>query len=65
MEEGREDKIISKLFDDAVKAVFARFADVHQLENLALNFVDGMKVTTGESVSSEGILKLVKQDHRP
>jgi magnesium chelatase subunit I len=61
MEEGREDKIISKLFDDAVKAVFARFADVHHLENLALNFVDGMKVTTGESVSSEEYLSLLSK----
>lgn len=61
MEEGREDKIIAGLFDDAVKSVFTRFADVHQLENLALDFVDGMKVTTGESVASEEYLSMLKK----
>ncbi|MFN3236587.1 MAG: sigma 54-interacting transcriptional regulator [Pseudomonadales bacterium] len=61
MEEGREDKIIAKLFDDAVKAVFSRYADVHKLENLALNFVDGMKVTTGESVPSEDYQAMINK----
>lgn len=52
MEEGHEDKIIYRLFEDAIRAVFARFADVQQLESLALEFTDGMNVTTGESVAS-------------
>jgi len=52
MEEGHEDKIINRLFEDAVRAVFARFADVQQLENMADEFADGMNVTTGESVPS-------------
>ncbi|MGK0473927.1 MAG: magnesium chelatase subunit I, partial [Candidatus Azotimanducaceae bacterium] len=34
-------------------AVFARFADVQQLENMSDEFADGMNVTTGESVPSE------------
>ncbi|MFT7140775.1 MAG: magnesium chelatase subunit I [Candidatus Azotimanducaceae bacterium] len=53
MEEGHEDKIINRLFEDAVRAVFARFADVQQLENMSDEFADGMNVTTGESVPSE------------
>tara|TARA_R110002072_G_scaffold13418_2_gene56137 strand:- start:27577 stop:28971 length:1395 start_codon:yes stop_codon:yes gene_type:complete len=52
MEEGREDKIIHRLFDDAVKAVFARYIDVQQVENMALEFAEGMNVTTGESIPS-------------
>jgi len=52
MEEGHEDKIINRLFEDAVRAVFARFADIQKLENMADEFADGMNVTTGESVPS-------------
>jgi len=52
MEEGHEDKIIYRLFEDAVRAVFGRFADVQQLASMTLEFVDGMNVTTGESVPS-------------
>jgi magnesium chelatase subunit I len=52
MEEGHEDKIVYRLFEDAVRAVFGRFADVQQLESMALDFADGMNVTTGESVPS-------------
>ena len=61
MEEGREDKIIARLFDDAIRAVFARFADVQQLENMALEFGDGLNVTTGESVPSEDYLTIVNK----
>lgn len=52
MEEGREDKIMDKLFNDAIKAVYARFVDPTETEVISLQFVDGMHVTTGESIPS-------------
>jgi len=52
MEEGREEKIMNKLFTDAIKAVFARYVDLSETELISLQFVDGMHVTTGESMPS-------------
>lgn len=61
MEEGREDKIIGGLFNEAVRAVFARFADIQKLEDMALEFGDGLNVTTGESVPSEDYQTILKK----
>ena len=52
MEEGREEQIMEKLFEDAVKTVFSEYAEVADLENVALQFADGLNVTTGESMPS-------------
>lgn len=60
MEEGREEKIMERLFQDATKAVFSRFTEDFDLEPLTLQFADGIHVTTGESLPSdeyEGIIK--------
>ncbi len=51
MEDGQEDKIMSKLFEDATRAVFERFMG-DEAEVLALQFSDGLNVTTGESIPS-------------
>ncbi|MCB1647662.1 MAG: hypothetical protein KDI36_19525, partial [Pseudomonadales bacterium] len=52
MEEGREEKIMQKLFDEAVRGVFDRFLDISTLESLALSFAEGMHITTGSTLSS-------------
>ena len=52
MEEGREDKIMEKLFSDAIKAVYSRFTQHLDMEPIALQFADGIHVTTGESIPS-------------
>lgn len=52
MEEGREERIMEKLFQDAVKNVFTRFTDSIDTEVLALQFADGIHVTAGESLAS-------------
>ncbi|MDZ7684851.1 MAG: sigma 54-interacting transcriptional regulator [Gammaproteobacteria bacterium] len=52
MEEGREDKIIGKLFDEAIRSVFSRFTNLAEMESLAIQFADGIHVTTGESMPS-------------
>ena len=51
MEDGQEEKIMSKLFEDATRAVFERFMG-DEAEVLALQFSDGLNVTTGESIPS-------------
>lgn len=61
MEEGREDKIISKLVNDATKSVFSRFTDRHDVESLALHFADGINVTTGESLPSADYESIVRK----
>ena len=53
MEEGREERIMEKLFQDAVRSVFNRFATGLDTEALAIQFADGLHVTTGESLPSE------------
>jgi magnesium chelatase subunit I len=63
MEEGREDKIMQKLFNDAVRAVFSNYTDTSDMEVLSLQFADGLHVTTGESMPSpeyESIIKKVE-----
>ena len=52
MEEGREEKIMEKLFKDAIKAVYSRFTELAEMEVIALQFADGMHVATGESIPS-------------
>lgn len=63
MEDGREDKIIGKLVTDATRSVFSRFTDKQEMEAIALQFADGINVTTGESIASadyEAIIRKVE-----
>ncbi|MBD3645886.1 MAG: hypothetical protein HUJ31_00220 [Pseudomonadales bacterium] len=61
MEEGREDAIMEKLFSDSVKSVFARFTDLGEMEAIAVQFADGMHVTTGESVPSTDYESIIRK----
>jgi len=61
MEEGREEKIMERLFQDATKAVFSRFTEGINLEPLALQFADGIHVTTGESLPSIDYEDIIKK----
>lgn len=61
MEEGREGKIMTKLVNDAVKAVHARFIDLAETEIISLQFADGMHVTTGESLPSMDYEDIIKR----
>ena len=60
MEDGQEDKIMSKLFEDATRAVFERFMG-DEAEVLALQFSDGLNVTTGESIPSNEYADIVRK----
>jgi len=61
MEEGREEKIMERLFQDATKAVFSRFTEDIDLEPLALQFAEGIQVTTGESLPSNEYEDIIKK----
>lgn len=61
MEEGREEQIMEKLFEDAIKAVFSEYAETSDLENVALQFADGLNVTTGESMPSDEYEAIVRK----
>lgn len=61
MEEGREDKIITKLVEDATRAVFSRFTDETEMESIALQFSDGINVTTGESIPSTDYETIIRK----
>ena len=61
MEEGREDKIMQKLFDDATRSVFQRFTDKIEMDAIASEFAEGMNVTTGESLASEDYLQIARK----
>lgn len=61
MEEGREEKIMERLFQDATKAVFSRFTADIDLEPLKLQFADGIHVTTGESLPSDEYEDIIKK----
>ncbi|PDH40427.1 MAG: magnesium chelatase [OM182 bacterium MED-G24] len=60
MEDGQEDKIMNKLFEDATRTVFERFLG-DQAEVLALQFSDGLNVTTGESIPSHEYDDIVRK----
>ncbi len=61
MEEGREEKIMERLFQEATKAVFSRFTVDIDLEPLALQFADGIHVTTGESLPSNEYKDIIRK----
>ncbi len=50
MEEGREEKIMERLFQEAVRDVYNRVTRWMDLEPIALQFAEGINVTTGESL---------------
>lgn len=52
MEEGREESIMLRIFEDAVKSVFDRFTDASDMDAIAIQFAEGLTVTTGESLAS-------------
>ena len=61
MEEGREERIMERLFQDAVRAVFSRFGEALDTEVLSLQFADGIHVTTGESLASDEYQDIIKR----
>lgn len=63
MEEGREEKIMLGLFEDAVKSVFDRFTDPSDMDAIGLQFAEGLTVTAGESVPSKDYDSIISKLH--
>lgn len=61
MEEGREDKILERLIQNAVKSVFDRYTDMNIMETAALQFSEGQYVTTGESLPANEYEQLIRK----
>ena len=59
MEEGREAKIMEKLFGDSIKTVFTRYTEMEDMETISQQFSEGMNVTTGESLPSEDYAAII------
>ncbi|MBL6690465.1 MAG: sigma 54-interacting transcriptional regulator [Pseudomonadales bacterium] len=61
MEEGREEKIMEKLFQEATRAVYNRFTEGMAMEPIALKFAEGINVTTGESLPSSEYEDIIRK----
>jgi|TARA_B100001971_G_C18226282_1_gene560653 magnesium chelatase subunit I len=61
MEEGREEQIMGDLFKEAVKSVFGRYMTHDEMELVAVEFTDGLYVTTGESMPAEEYEGLIRK----
>ncbi len=61
MEEGREEKILERLVQTAVKSVFDRYTDLEIMSLAAQQFSEGQYVTTGESLPSSEYEKLIRK----
>lgn len=61
MEEGREEKIMEKLFQEATRAVYNRFTEGMDMETIALKFSEGINVTTGESLPSSEYEDIIRK----
>lgn len=61
MEEGRENKIMQTLIDDATRMVFQRFTNPDEVESVSLQFTAGLNVTTGESLPVEEYESIIRK----
>jgi magnesium chelatase subunit I len=55
--EGAEDKLIAALVGEAVKTVFARYADFNTFDEIAMQFKGGLTLQVGDDVPTETMLE--------
>jgi magnesium chelatase subunit I len=60
VEDGKEEQIIEKLIQGAVVAVFNRYFNVVDLEDVVTRFKSGMSAEVGDTVSSANYVELMK-----
>jgi hypothetical protein len=66
-EEGAEDKLIKSLTGEAVKTVFARYADPEDYENITEQFRGNLTFPSGDDLSADEFvanMKAVKGLHQ-
>ena len=61
MEEGREEAIMTRLFENAVRTVFDQFTQPEDMDMLALQFAEGLTVTTGESLPAKDYAPIIQK----
>ena len=61
IEDGQEEKIITKLVENATVTVFNRFFNIPELEEIVNRFRSGVSIEVGESIASKEYTKIVKQ----
>ncbi len=61
MEEGQEDRIMQRILQGAVKAVFDRSYQVPDLRSIAAAFDDDLMIETGESTSAADYLQIARK----
>jgi len=61
MEEGQEDRITQKLLQSAVKAVFDRHYQVHDLRPIAAAFEGDLMIETGESTRASDYAQIARK----
>ncbi len=61
MEDGQEQRIMDRLIQASVKAVFDRRLQVEALEPIAMAFNEGMSVETGEAVPAKEYTQIVSK----
>ncbi len=59
VEDGKEEQIIEKLIQGAVVAVFNRYFNVVDLEDVVTRFKAGLNAEVGDTMPSEGYVKLM------
>ncbi|HYM14219.1 MAG TPA: sigma 54-interacting transcriptional regulator [Dehalococcoidia bacterium] len=60
VEDGKEDQIIEKLIQNAVVAVFNRYFNVVDLEDVVTRFKAGLATEVGDQMPSEAYVKMMK-----
>jgi magnesium chelatase subunit I len=60
VEDGKEEQIIEKLIQSAVVAVFNRYYNVVDLEDVVTRFKAGLSTDVGDQMPSDSYLKMVK-----
>ena len=60
MEDGKEEEILMKLIRQAVDNVFSRYYKIAEVESIALPFIEGMTVTTGETKPASEYVELIQ-----
>ena len=61
MEEGQEDKILQRIINAGVKAVYDRHVDTDKLETVAMAFNEGLAIETGEAAAVDDYIEILGQ----
>ena len=61
MQEDQEEKLLGQLFQEAVHKVFRRYSSPVEMQEIALQFADGLQVVTGEALPSRDYAEAISK----